>query len=103
MKKIYFLTILLLFSDFAAPQTKVNEKQYDQMQLVGIYSSGQPGANIYKFYDLTEDVLCYFLTPTVVGKRNTDNGQFIFEGNSVGSLSCMKVMALPARQTKSAK
>lgn len=67
----------------------------EQMVFLGSYNAGQPGVNIYKLYDKIEDVLCYLLMPTVAGRRQLENGVWIYEGNTIGSLSCMKAKALP--------
>ena len=42
-------------------------------------------------FDPTEDVDCYILMPEVAGKRRVDGGKWIYEGNSIGSISCLKV------------
>lgn len=60
------------------------------MIFMGAYDSGQPGANIYKMFDPTEDVVCYILMPEVAGRKQIDTGKWIYDGNTVGSISCLK-------------
>lgn len=62
-----------------------------KMQFMGAYDAGQPGVSIYKMFDPTEDVVCYVLMPEVVGRRPVDGDKWIYDGNSVGSISCLKV------------
>lgn len=62
-----------------------------QMQFMGAYDAGQPGVNIYKMFDTTEDVVCYILMPEVAGRKPVEGGKWVYDGNSVGSISCLKV------------
>jgi hypothetical protein len=62
-----------------------------KMQFMGAYDAGQPGVSIYKMFDPTEDVVCYVLMPEVVGRRPVEGDKWIYDGNSVGSISCLKV------------
>lgn len=66
------------------------EPSKPQMKYMGEFDAGQPNVSIYKLFDPTEDVVCYMLSPKVVGKKDIGNGNFIYDGNSVGSISCVK-------------
>lgn len=61
------------------------------MKLLGIFDAGQPGASIVKLYDPTDDVVCYVLTPDVTTRKQVEQNKFAYEGNSIGSISCLKV------------
>ena len=75
-----------------------------KMTFMGAYDAGQPGVNIYKMFDPTEDVVCYVLMPEVVGRRQVEQDRWIYDGNSVGSISCLKVklpvVTIPSTQTQ---
>ncbi len=73
----------------------------ERMKFLGSFQSGQPGVNIYKFYDNVEDVLCYILMPEVVGRKILDDGKIIYDANTIGSISCMKVFIVPTKPTES--
>lgn len=62
-----------------------------RMQYMGAYDAGQPGVSIYKMYDPTEEVVCYLLMPEVVSRKPAENGTWTYDGNTVGSISCLKV------------
>ena len=63
-----------------------------QMQFLGAFDSGQAGVNIYKMFDSPENVICYILMPEVVGRKPADTAgeKWIYDGNSIGSISCVK-------------
>jgi hypothetical protein len=61
-----------------------------QMKFLGAFDGGQPGVGIYKMFDATDDVVCYILMPEVANRRKTEDG-WVYDGNSVGSISCLKV------------
>jgi hypothetical protein len=88
-------TMMFLLAALAALGTANAQEQKDtkkpQMQFMGAYDAGQPGVSIYKMFDPTEDVVCYILMPEVVGRKPVDGGKWIYDGNSVGSISCLKV------------
>lgn len=85
MKKIIISLIsLLTLPAFAGSQAK------PQMKYMGEFDAGQPNVSIYKLFDPTEDVVCYMLSPKVVSKKDIGDGNFVYEGNSVGSISCVK-------------
>lgn len=73
----------------AEEKSKTTEKP--KMKFLGAYDAGQPGVNIYKLLDPTEDVVCYVLMPEVAGRKPVDGGKWIYDGNTVGSISCLKV------------
>jgi hypothetical protein len=60
-----------------------------QMRYVATFEAGQPGASIYKLYDASDDVICYILMPDTAIKKQVD-GKLVYEGNTLGSLSCLK-------------
>ena len=59
------------------------------MQLVEVFEAGQPQAVILKLYDAQAEVICYVLTPERVARKPVD-GNLVYEGNSVGAISCVK-------------
>jgi hypothetical protein len=93
MKKIKLLVAPLVLLFFCigvyAQDNKAGEKP--KMQFMGAYDAGQAGANIYKLFDPTEDVVCYILTPEIAGRRAIEGGKWIYDGNNIGSISCLKV------------
>lgn len=90
MKNYLFALIFAAFSVGALAQDKkVAEKP--KMQFMGAYDAGQPGVNIYKMFDPTEDVVCYIMTPEAVTRKEVQAGKWVYEGNNIGSISCLKV------------
>ena len=59
------------------------------MQLVEVFDAGQPQAVILKLYDAQAEVICYVLTPERAARKPVD-GNLVYEGNNVGSISCVK-------------
>lgn len=100
---IIFKTLFLLITGVHYCYGQQGTEIKEQMVYLGAYNAGQPGVNIYKMFDKTEDVLCYIMMPTIAAKRQMENGQWVFESNTVGTLSCMKAFALPPRVTDNAK
>jgi len=88
MYKAIVLSLALFLLGAAHAQ---EQQKKPQMQFMGAYDAGQPGVSIYKMFDPTEDVVCYILMPEVVGRKPVDGGKWIYDGNSVGSISCLKV------------
>ena len=89
--KLFLLVLSLLgCCNFAYSQEKPPTEK-PKMQFMGAYDAGQPGANIYKMFDPTEDVVCYLLMPEVAGRKQIAQDKWIYDGNSVGSISCLKV------------
>lgn len=95
MKTLKYLSVVSggIFSTILLAQTPLRPQE--QMAFIGAYNSGQPDVNIYKMYDKAEDVLCYIMMPTYAQKKQLENGQTVYEANTVGVLSCMKVKTLP--------
>ena len=90
MKRLLFA----LFSITLATQSFAEDKKAadkPKMQFMGAYDAGQAGASIYKMFDPTEDVVCYILMPETAGRKAVEGGKWIYDGNSVGSISCLKV------------
>lgn len=92
----------LLLCGLANGQANPHNPQ-NQMVFVGSYNAGQPGVNVYKFLDPTEEVLCYILMPVVSGRKQLDNGAVIYDANTIGSMSCVKVAALKAFNQEGAR
>ncbi|MEN9482119.1 MAG: hypothetical protein RLZZ298_3514 [Pseudomonadota bacterium] len=86
-----FTALLLLALPFQVFSQENKPPEKPKMQFMGAYDAGQPGVNIYKMFDPTEDVVCYILMPEVAGRKPVDGGKWIYDGNSVGSISCLKV------------
>lgn len=93
------LPMLLLVYNFSYGQT--TGSQLPQMMFKGAYTTGHKDFNIYKMYDQTEDVLCYIMMPTLASKKDTETGQIIYDSNSIGALSCMKIFAAPSKTSES--
>ena len=89
--KHYLIALIILSASchVFAQDKKVAEKP--KMQFMGAYDAGQAGVSIYKMFDPTEDVVCYILMPETAGRKAVEGGKWIYDGNSVGSLSCLKV------------
>lgn len=81
------LCLFMLFSGAAFAQTAA---QKPKMVYMGAYDSGQASVSIHKLFDPTEDVVCYLLMPDQAGRKEGLNGGWIYEGNSVGAMSCVK-------------
>lgn len=73
-----------------AEEAKPKGADKPKMQFLGAFDGGQPGVGIYKMFDPTDDVVCYILMPEVANRRKVEGG-WAYEGNSVGSISCLKV------------
>jgi hypothetical protein len=89
--KRYLIALMILSTSchILAQDKKVAEKP--RMQFMGAYDAGQAGANIYKMFDPTEDVVCYILMPETAGRKAVEGGKWIYDGNNIGSISCLKV------------
>ena len=64
--------------------------QRPRMTVLGILDAGQPGVGIYKMFDPSDQVICYVLMPEVAGRKMVGNA-WIYDGNSIGSISCVKI------------
>jgi hypothetical protein len=71
------------------------------LQFVEAFDAGQPQALILKLYDQQADVICYVLTPEHAARKQAD-GAWIYEGNHVGAISCVKNRQLVVDVTPSA-
>ena len=82
--------------------TPAKPAEKPKMQFLGAFDAGHPGVNIYKMFDPTDDVVCYVLMPEVVGRRPTEGDKWIYDGNSIGSISCLKakITIAPAQPAK---
>lgn len=89
--KHYLIALMILISSchVLAQDKKAADKP--RMQFMGAYDAGQAGANIYKMFDPTEDVVCYILMPETAGRKAVEGGKWIYDGNNIGSISCLKV------------
>lgn len=103
---VCFALGLFVFSGVAQAQQAPAKPK---MTYMGAYDSGQASVSIHKLFDPTEDVVCYLLMPDQAGRKEGVNGGWIYEGNSVGAMSCVKTKmfvvpvgapAQPAQATK---
>lgn len=85
----YFLQILIFFIlTSASAQTTAPEQKF-QMQYITTFEAGQTGAGIYKLYDQSDDVICYVLMPDTASRKKIE-GKWVYDSNSLGSISCLK-------------
>ena len=91
---LFFSTLGLVQAQAQSPALAQKPAEKPKMQFMGAYDGGQPGVSIYKLFDPTDDVVCYVLTPEIAGRKQNEAGVWIFEGNSAGSISCLKVKVL---------
>ena len=98
MKISFYLLALgaILFASYSWGQSST---QKAQMRYVATFESGQPNASIYKQYDASDDVICYILMPDSAIKKQLD-GKLVYEGNNLGSLSCLKANSPAASSIK---
>ena len=93
----YILYIGLGILSLDASQVCYAQSVLPQMQFKGAYSSGHKDFNIYKMFDPVEDVLCYIMMPTLAAKTDMPTGQIIYDSNTIGALSCIKIFAAPVK------
>lgn len=74
-------------------------EQKQQMQFIATFEAGQTGAGIYKLYDQSDDVICYVLMPDTASRKKID-GKWVYDANSLGSLSCLKANSPSKALTK---
>jgi hypothetical protein len=86
--KYFLISLAWLISSSALAQSS-NPSQKAQMQYIATFEAGQPGAGIYKLYDASDDVICYVLMPDTASRKQVD-GKWVYDSNSLGSLSCLK-------------
>lgn len=93
MKKIVFLLALisLSFTTLAQDQDAKTASEKPKLKFLGAFDGGQPGVTILKLFDQSDDVVCYVLVPEAAGRHKTADGLWVYEGNGVGSISCLKV------------
>jgi hypothetical protein len=95
MKRNLSLFVLLYLASIGLVNAQAQKPpEKPKMQFMGAYDGGQPGVSIYKLFDPTDDVVCYVLTPEIAGRKQDPAGNWIYEGNSAGSISCLKVKVL---------
>lgn len=89
MKKLIvsLFTILLIASGIATAQTRKG------LKLVEVFDAGQPQTIILKLYDDKADVLCYVLMPELASRKQV-NSNWIYDANTIGSISCVKQLAV---------
>jgi len=63
---------------------------HKRMTVVDVYDAGQPQAIILKLFDPGSDVVCYVLMPEQAARKEVGS-KWIYEGNAVGSISCVPV------------
>ncbi|QWE19203.1 hypothetical protein [Polynucleobacter corsicus] len=89
--KLYklLITAVTCITSFGVVAQSNKPVQKTQMQYIATFEAGQPGAGIYKLYDQSDDVICYVLMPETASRKQVD-GKWVYEANSLGSLSCLK-------------
>jgi hypothetical protein len=87
--KIAFYLLALGAALSASYSWGQSSSQKAQMRYVATFEAGAPNASIYKLYDASDDVICYILMPDSAIKKQLD-GKLVYEGNNLGSLSCLK-------------
>jgi hypothetical protein len=97
--KLYklLITAIAYIASFGVVAQSDKPVQKAQMQYIATFEAGQPGAGIYKLYDQSDDVICYVLMPETASRKQVD-GKWVYEANSLGSLSCLKANS-PAKST----
>lgn len=95
----YFFIGLAWVAPWGASAQNSNSTQKAQMQYIATFEAGQPGAGIYKLYDASDDVICYVLMPDTASRKQVD-GKWVYDSNSLGSLSCLKANSPPKSLVK---
>lgn len=85
----FFVVSLTGFIYLSAVAQTAQTGQKVQMQYIATFEAGQPGAGIYKLYDVSDDVICYVLMPDTAARKQVD-GKWVYDSNTLGSLSCLK-------------
>lgn len=94
---IIFVTSAFAFFNVFAQNVQPGQKA--QMFFVTAFEAGQPGASIYKLYDQADDIICYVLMPDTASRKQVD-GKWVYESNSLGSISCVKANSPPKSVVK---
>jgi hypothetical protein len=92
MKSILVTLFLVTCSTVVVAQLATEKKSPNpilQMKFIAKFDSGQKDASIYKMVDPSDDVICYILMPEFSSHKVIDE-KFIYEANSIGSISCLK-------------
>jgi hypothetical protein len=89
MKNNLIFTMLIIVSSFSLADTKIEQKPL--MKFLGAYDAGVTNASIIKLFDPTDEVLCYVLMPDNASRRLVEKDKWVYEANSVGSISCLKI------------
>lgn len=84
----YAITTLLLGLATGGAHSQTNPT-LKRMMFVEAFDSGQPNAVILKLYDPGAEVLCYILMPENAARKQVTGGAIVYEGNTVGSISCV--------------
>jgi hypothetical protein len=93
------LVVLVLVKPFLVFAQNAQSGQKAQMQYIATFEAGQPGAGIYKLYDVSDDVICYVLMPDTASRKQVD-GKWVYESNALGSLSCLKANSTAKNSVK---
>lgn len=96
MKKICCAMISLAFIAATGPAHGQERVQPKRMMLIEAFDAGQPNAVILKLFDPAAEVYCYVLMPEKAARKQVEGG-WVFEGNSVGSISCVDRRTMPTR------
>ena len=67
------------------------ETKKPMMKFLGAFDAGVANVSIIKLLDTTDDVLCYVLMPDNASRRQLEKDKWVYEANTVGSISCLKV------------
>lgn len=95
----FFIFALGCFVAFGALAQGARPEKKVQMQYIATFEAGQPGAGIYKLYDQSDDVICYVLMPDTASRKQID-GKWVYDSNSLGSISCLKANSLTRSSVK---
>lgn len=91
--KSYYVLVCAVFLQLLVSQNTLaqNAQTKSHFQLIGVFDAGQPETGIYKVFDQNDQVICYVLMPESASKRKSDDGKWLYDGNSIGSISCVKI------------
>ena len=86
-KLIALFTLLVSINSFSQNA----ETKKPMMKFLGAFDAGVANVSIIKLLDTTDDVLCYVLMPDNSSRRQVEKDKWVYEANTVGSISCLKV------------